>query len=94
MANELEGLATRVPHQHRVVGPPVADQNLAGAFTAFDAALVSPPAVTVYNRAVRRYEDTRHETLKRIPARLLGFDARPILVIGPPPGAGAHEAGP
>ena len=46
---------------------------------------------SAYNHAVRRYEDTRHETLKRFPARLLGFDARPILVIGRH-GAGAQWA--
>ena len=90
VANELEGLATRVRTNIASSGRLSRDQNLAGAFTAFDAALVSPPAVSAYNHAVRRYEDTRHETLKRFPARLLGFDARPILVIGPPPGVGAQ----
>jgi hypothetical protein len=90
VANELEGLATRVRTNIASSGRLSRDQNLAGAFTAFDAALVSPPDVSAYNHAVRRYEDTRHETLKRFPARLLGFDARPILVIGPPPGAGAQ----
>ena len=90
VANELEGLATRVRTNITGSGRLSRDPNLAAAFTAFDAALVPPPAVAAYNRAVRRYEDTRHETMKRIPARLLGFDARPILVIGPPPGAGAQ----
>src|SRR6185436_2328141 len=69
VANELEGLATRVRTNIASSGRLSRDQNLAGAFTAFDAALVSPPAVTAYNRAVRRYEDTRRETLKRLPAR-------------------------
>jgi hypothetical protein len=90
VANQLEGLANRVRTDIRGSGRLSRDQDLAGAFTEFDAALVSPPAVAAYNRAVRRYEDTRHETMKRIPARILGFDARPTLVIGPPPGAGAR----
>ena len=89
VANELEGLATRVRRDIAGSGRLSRDQNLSGAFTAFDSALVPQPAVTAYNRAVRKYERTRHETLKRLPAQLLGFDERPILVIGPPPGAGA-----
>jgi hypothetical protein len=89
VANQLEGLATRVRTNIARSGRLSRDQNLASAFTAFDAALVPPPAVTAYNRAVRKYERTRDETLKRLPAKLLGFDARPTLVIGPPPGVGA-----
>ena len=86
-ANELEGLATRVRTNVAASGRLLRDQGLADAFTAFDSALVPQPAVAAYNRAVRRYEDTRRETMKRIPARMLGFDARPRLVLGPPPGA-------
>jgi hypothetical protein len=84
VANALEGLATRVRANVLASGRLSRDQGLADAFTAFDAALVAPPVVAAYNRAVRRYEDTRHDTMKRIPARILGFDARPKLVIGPP----------
>ena len=90
LANDLEGLATRVRRNITGSGRLSRDQNLVGAFTAFDAALVPQPAIAAYNRAVRRYEDTRHETLKRVPAKLLGFGERPVLVIGPPPGAGAQ----
>ena len=90
LANQLEGLATRVRTNIGGSGRLSRDQNLAGAFTAYDAALVPPPAVSAYNRAVRRYERTRDETLKRLPAQLLGFDERPILVIGPPPGVGSQ----
>jgi hypothetical protein len=86
VANELEGLATRVRTDVSASGRLSRDQGLADAFTAFDAALVPPPAVVAYNRAVHRYEDTRDQTLKRIPARIMGFDARPTLVIGPPAG--------
>jgi hypothetical protein len=89
VANELEGLATRVRRNISGSGRLSRDQTLAAAFTAFDAALVPEPEVEAYNRAVRRYERTRHDSTKRIAARVLGFDARPTLVIGPPLGAGA-----
>jgi hypothetical protein len=89
-ADQLEGLATRlqavVSSSDRLRTSDLLNQAIA----AFQGTVPPPPAVTAYNRAVRRYEDTRHETLKRLPAKLLGFDARPILVIGPPPGAGAQ----
>jgi hypothetical protein len=86
VANELEGLATRVRTNVFASGRLSRDQGLADAFTAFDSALVPPPAISAYNQAVRRYEHTRDETMKRVPARILGFDARPKLVIGPPVG--------
>ena len=89
VANQLEGLATRVRTNVSASARLSRDEGLAGAFTAFDSALVPLPSVTAYNRAVRRYEDTRHDTLKRIPARILGFEARPTLVIGPPAPTGA-----
>jgi hypothetical protein len=38
--------------------------------------------VTTYNRAVRAYEDERTGTLQRPVARVLGYDARPLLVLG------------
>jgi hypothetical protein len=38
--------------------------------------------VTAYNRAVRAYEDERTGTLQRPVARVLGYDARPLLVLG------------
>src|SRR6478672_3265748 len=87
VANELEGLATRVRTNVSASGRLSRDQGLADAFTAFDSALVPPPAISAYNQAVRRDEHTRDEAMKRIAARILGFDARPELVIGPPRGA-------
>ncbi len=81
-ANRLEGLAARarvnVSRSARLNRDPEITQGLA----AFDAALVPNDAVEAYNRAVRRYQATRTDTLKRIPAGLLGYDARPVLVIG------------
>ena len=37
---------------------------------------------TAYNRAVRAYEDERTGTLAQPVARVLGFDARPVFVLG------------
>lgn len=81
-ANRLEGLATRarinVARSVRLSRDPALTQ----AFAGFDAALVPADAVEAYNRAVRTYQSTRTDTLKRLPADLLGYDARPVLVIG------------
>ena len=81
-ANRLEGLAARtrvnVARSARLNRDPGITQGLA----AFDAALVPNDAVEAYNRAVRRYQATRTDTLKQIPASLLGYDARPVLVLG------------
>ena len=80
-ANRLEGLAARtrvnVARSARLNRDPGVTQGLA----AFDAALVPNDAVEAYNRAVRRYQATRTDTLKQIPAGLLGYDARPVLVL-------------
>jgi type II secretory pathway pseudopilin PulG len=84
-ANRLEGLATRarvnVIRSARLSRDPV----IAEAFSGFDTAVVPPPDVRRYNRAVRHYQDTRSAPLKRLGASVLGFDARPVLVVGPSP---------
>ena len=81
-ANRLEGLAARtrvnVARSARLSRDPGITQGLA----AFDASLVPNDAVEAYNRAVRRYQATRTDTLKQIPASLLGYGARPVLEIG------------
>lgn len=87
-ANRLEGLATRVrtnvAHSARLSQDP----GITEALAAFDTALVPTPDVDAYNRAVRRYQSTRTDTVKQIPADLLGFDARPVLVLGAGPTPG------
>ena len=81
-ANRLEGLAARtranVARSVRLGRDPAVTQ----AFAAFDGALVPTADVRAYNRAVRDYQAARTGTLKRLPANLLGYDARPVLVIG------------
>lgn len=85
IANQLEGVAARVRANVAASARLGRDPTIAAAFGAFDRALVPPPAVRAYNRAVRRYQDARTDTLKQVPADLLGYDPRPILVIGAPP---------
>jgi len=81
-ANELEGLAARIRANVAFSGRLKANTAITSAFDAFDTALVSPPTVSAYNRAVQRYEDTRTDSMKQVAASLLGFDARPTFVIG------------
>jgi len=81
-ANRLEGLAARVRANVARSARLSRDPGVAQALAAFDAALVPTADVESYNRAVRRYQATRTATLKRIPADLLGYDARPVLVVG------------
>jgi hypothetical protein len=84
-ANRLEGLAART--RVNVAGSVrlSRDAGIAAALAAFDAALVPPDEVGRYNRAVRRYQSTRNDTLKQVSADLLGYETRPVLVVGAPP---------
>jgi hypothetical protein len=52
------------------------------AIAAFAAASPGTGLVTRYNRAVRQYEHEREGTLQRPVARVLGYDARPVFVLG------------
>ena len=81
-ANQLEGLAARARANVAFSGRLKANPAITSAFDAFDSVLVPPPTVSAYNRAVKRYEATRTESMKQLAASLLGFDARPTLVIG------------
>jgi hypothetical protein len=58
-----------------------ADAAIIDALTSF--AGTHPPArlVTSYNAAVRRYENERTSTWSRPVARVLGYDARPVLIL-------------
>lgn len=82
VANRLEGLAARTRANVRASARLRGDAGLAGAFDAFDQALVPPPAVRAYNRAARAYEGTRDALWRRLPAELLGYGTRPALVVG------------
>lgn len=86
-ANRLESVAARV--RANVVGSArlSADAGVAEALTAFHGALVAPPDVRAYNQAVRAYQEARTAATRRLAADLLGFEPRPMLVLGTPPRA-------
>ena len=81
LADELEALALRarvnVQHSDRLKANP----GLLAAFGAYDQAIVNPPAVVAYNRAVSTYQQRRTSTAGRIVAALFGFGDRPVLTI-------------
>ena len=81
LADELEALALRaranIQHSDRLRQNP----TLQTAFGAYDQAIVNPPAVAAYNRAVHTYQQRRTSTAGRIVAALFGFGDRPVLMI-------------
>jgi hypothetical protein len=81
-ANAVEAQATRL--LANVLGSQrlKADKASTDALTAFATTKPSAALVTAYNRAVHAYEDERTGTLQQPVARVLGFDARPILELG------------
>ena len=81
-ADELEALARRARANVAASARLTADPAIAAAFAAFDQAVVAPATVNAYNRAVRAYEHARDGTIKALVARALGYDARPVLVLG------------
>lgn len=81
-ADQLEGLARRA--RANVFASPrlAANPTIVAAFAAFDQAVVPPAAVKSYNRAVREYQDAREGRIEALVAKVLGYDARPELIIG------------
>jgi hypothetical protein len=58
------------------------DPALQEAMIAFDQAVVPPAAVDAYNQAARAYEDERSGFVEGIVASVLGYDSRPVLILG------------
>jgi hypothetical protein len=83
-ANHLEGLAQRIRANIAGSARLARSTSVTEALAAFDTALVPPEDVSAYNRAVRRYQSTRTALLRRLPAQLLGYGARPVLVLENP----------
>jgi hypothetical protein len=81
-ANDLEALARRA--RANLVGSArlANDQALQDALAAFDQAVVAPPTVEAYNRAASAYEDERSGFFEGIVAGVLGYDSRPVLILG------------
>jgi hypothetical protein len=81
-ADTIEALATRLRANVNGSDRLKADPAVNDALAAF--AGTAPPAAVVaaYNAAVRKYEHERSGTWQRPVARLLSYDARPLLVLG------------
>jgi hypothetical protein len=81
-SNRLEADGTRL--QANVLGSPRLNQSqpLLDALAAYNASAPDPALVRAYNRSVRDYEDTRTGSLEEPVARVFGFGARPVLVVG------------
>jgi hypothetical protein len=58
-----------------------ADAAINDALTAFVGTRPPESVVAAYNAAVRRYESQRTSTWSRPVARVLGYDARPVLIL-------------
>lgn len=61
-----------------------ADKAVTDSLVKYAQTTPKPEFVTTYNRAVRDYEDVRTGALAQPVAKVLGFDARPVLVLGNP----------
>lgn len=80
-ADALEAQGTRLTAN--VLGSPrlTTDAAATGALVKYAQTRPRAELVDAYNHAVRAYEDTRTDTLAQPVARVLGFDARPVLVV-------------
>ncbi len=81
-ANVVEAQATRLIANALRSDRLKADPSVTGALAKFAGTRPDATLVIAYNRAVRAYEDERTGTLQRPVARVLGDDARPLLVLG------------
>jgi hypothetical protein len=81
-ADQLEALARRARANVFASARLAADPVLVAAFAAFDQAVVPPGAVHAYNRAVRAYQDAREGAVNALVAKVLGYGARPELLVG------------
>jgi hypothetical protein len=78
-ANRLEGLVARVRANLAGSARLSRDPGVVAALAVLDTRPVPAAEATAYNRSARRYEVARREPLAQVPARLLGFEARPAL---------------
>ncbi|HEU5302804.1 MAG TPA: hypothetical protein VFW06_11260 [Acidimicrobiia bacterium] len=82
IANELEALARRARANVTASARLNTNQVVTEALGAFDLAVIPPPLVRDYNRAVREYQDARGGTIDALVAKVLSFDPRPVLQVG------------
>lgn len=82
LANELEEQARRLRANMFASEKLKGNEALAAAVAAFDQATVPQPQVRAYNRAVRAYESDRSGFFEGLVADALGYESRPVLVVG------------
>ncbi len=82
IANDLEALGRRTRANIAASARLNTNPGVVAALGAFDLAVIPPPLVDAYNRAVRTYQDARGGTIDSLVAKALAFDARPVLQIG------------
>jgi hypothetical protein len=81
-ANALEGLARRVK-ANSTSGKLNGNAQLTAALQSFDTRVPAPPSlVPEYNRVVRAYQHERSGGIHSLVASVLGYDARPQLILG------------
>ncbi len=80
--NALEAQARRVKANIAASARLNQDPAIQAASTAFDQAIVDPAAVRAYNRAARAYDDERSGFFQRMVAGALGYESRPVLIVG------------
>ena len=80
VANELEALARRLRANINGSDRLNVNEAVQTALGAFDLAVVAPPTIAAYNRAVRRYEQERSGTVNGLVASIFGYEARPLAV--------------
>jgi hypothetical protein len=81
LADQLEGLALRVHENVKASDRLNNNPGLKTALAAFDQAVVNPPAVVAYNKAVHTYQQRRTGTVGRLVAAMFGFGNRPVLLV-------------
>jgi hypothetical protein len=81
-ANEVEAQGTRLVTNALGSERLRADRAVTDALTKYANTRPNAALVTAYDRVVRDYEDERTRILAQPVARVLGFDARPVLVLG------------
>jgi hypothetical protein len=81
-ANTVEAQGTRLVANTLGSQRLSADKAVTDSLVQFANAKPTEDLVDAYNRAVRAYEDERTGTLSQPVARVLGFDARPVFVLG------------
>jgi hypothetical protein len=81
-ATTLEAQSTRLLANFNGSDRLKANAAVKDALVAFAGTKPPQAMIAAYNAAVRKFENERTGTLQRPVARVLGYDARPVLILG------------